>query len=111
METFSGKINALIGSSTEIAGLNKKNNIMMMIIREIAFGHFLVWRTDGSMNLLGACIARQQLLESFKGLARLSRRGWSRFLRGSREISSVPSLHRASTDALITRLNACIIGE
>ena len=34
----------------------------------------------------------------FEGLARLSRR---RFVRGSREISLVPSLHRASTDALI----------
>ena len=35
------------------------------------------------------------------GLARLSRRVWRRFVRGSREISLVPSLHRASTDALI----------
>ena len=31
----------------------------------------------------------------FKGLARLSRRAWRRFVRGSREISHVPSLHRA----------------
>ena len=37
----------------------------------------------------------------FEGLARLSRRVWRRFVRGSREISLVPSLHRASTDALI----------
>ena len=58
------------------------------------------------MNLLGACIARDgpDSLGSFKGLARLSRRGLSRFLRRSREISSVPSLHRASTDTLILSL-------
>ena len=37
----------------------------------------------------------------FEGLARLSRRVWRHFVRGSREISLVPSLHRASTDALI----------
>ena len=37
----------------------------------------------------------------FEGIARLSRRVWRRFVRGSREISLVPSLHRASTDALI----------
>ena len=37
----------------------------------------------------------------FEGLARLSRRVWRRFVGGSREISLVPSLHRASTDALI----------
>ena len=40
------------------------------------------------------------LLVCFEGLARLSRRVWRRFVRGSREISLVPSLHRASTDAL-----------
>ena len=37
----------------------------------------------------------------FEGLARLSRRVWRHFVRGSREISLVSSLHRASTDALI----------
>ena len=36
----------------------------------------------------------------FQGLARLSRRVRRRFVRGSREISLVPSLRRASTDAL-----------
>ena len=41
------------------------------------------------------------LLVCFEGIARLSRRVWTRFVRGSREISLVPSLHRASTDALI----------
>ena len=41
----------------------------------------------------------------FEGLARLSRRVWRRFVRGSREISLVPSLHRASTDALIIYLD------
>ena len=38
------------------------------------------------------------LFACFEGLARLSRRVWRRFVRGSREISLVPSLHR---DALI----------
>ena len=50
------------------------------------------------------CTARydsKKLLVCFEGLARLSRRVWRRFVRGSREISLVPSLHRASTDALI----------
>ena len=37
----------------------------------------------------------------FEGIVRLSHRVWRRFVRGSREISLVPSLHRASTDALI----------
>ena len=37
----------------------------------------------------------------FEGLARRSRRVRRRFVRGSREISLAPSLHRASTDALI----------
>ena len=36
-----------------------------------------------------------------EGLARLSRRVWRRFVHGSREISLLPSLHRASTDALM----------
>ena len=36
-----------------------------------------------------------------EGLARLCRRVWRGFVCGSREISLVPSLHRASTDALI----------
>ena len=36
-----------------------------------------------------------------EGLARLSSRVWRCFVRRSREISLVPSLHRASTDALI----------
>ena len=41
---------------------------------------------------------------SFEGLARRSRGVKRRFLRGSREISLVPSLHRAATDALIHTL-------
>ena len=40
-------------------------------------------------------------LPIFEGIARLSSRVWRRFVRGSREISLAPSLHRASTDALI----------
>ena len=54
METFSGKISASIGSSKEIAGLNKKNIMMMMTrIREIAFVRFLAWRTDGTYEPVG----------------------------------------------------------
>ena len=41
------------------------------------------------------------LLVCFEGIAGLTRRVLRRFVRGSREISLVPSLHRASTDALI----------
>ena len=56
------------------------------------------------------------LLVCFEGIARLSRRVWRRFVRGSRENSLVPSLHRASTDALIGAtagtilLSICAIG-
>ena len=46
------------------------------------------------------------MLVCFEGIARLSRRVWRCFVRGSREISLVPSLHRASTDALITLYQA-----
>ena len=38
----------------------------------------------------------------FEGLAKLSRRVWRHFVRVSREISLGSSLHRASTDALIS---------
>ena len=62
-------------------------------------------KLEAGRNELGLCTARYEskrlLLVSFEGLARLSRRVWRRFVRGSREISLVPSLHRASTDALI----------
>ena len=106
METFR-KISASIGSSKEIAGLNKKkkNNdddgtkFVKSRLAVLSRGELTV-----RMNLLGTCIARDGPDSSYlgvKGLARLSRRGCSRFLRGSREISSAPSLHRASTDALI----------
>ena len=46
-------------------------------------------------------MSQMLLLVCFEGIARLSSRVWRRFVRGSREISLVPSLHRASTDALI----------
>ena len=69
---------------------------------KIACERILAWQTGGR---LGLCTARYEskrlLLVCFEGLARLSRRVWRRFVRGSREISLVPSLHRASTDALI----------
>ena len=48
------------------------------------------------------------LLVCFEGIARLCRRVWRRFVRGSREISLVPSLHRASTDALMRLMHAHI---
>ena len=49
---------------------------------------------------LGLCVARGAVC--FEGLARRSRRVRRRFVRGSREISLVPSyIHRVSTDALI----------
>ena len=58
-------------------------------------------KLEAGRNELGLCTARKLLLVCFEGLARLSRRVWRRFVRGSREISLMPSLHRASTDALI----------
>ena len=79
METFGENFSAEACSGKEIAGLLKK---MMMIMM---------------MNMM----TRKSLLVCSEGLARLSRRVWRRFVRGSREISLVPSLHRASTDALI----------
>ena len=48
-------------------------------------------------------MSQKLLLVCFEGLARLCRRVWRHFVRGSREISLVPSLHRASTDALINQ--------
>ena len=57
-------------------------------------------KLEAGRNVLGLCTARYES-KSFEGIARLSRRVWRRFVRGSREISLVPSLHRASTDALI----------
>ena len=64
METFSGKISASIGSSKEIAGLNKKkkkkNNyddddtkFVKSRLAVFSRGELTV-----RMNLLGACIAR-----------------------------------------------------
>ena len=59
-------------------------------------------KLEAGRNELGLCTTRYELLlVCFEGIARLSRRVWMRFVRGSREISLVPSLHRASTDALI----------
>ena len=58
-------------------------------------------KLEAGRKVLGLCTARYEsksCLVCFEDLARLSRRVWRR---GSREISLVPSLHRASTDALI----------
>ena len=40
----------------------------------------------------------------FEGLGSDSHRAFSRFVRGSREISPVSSLYRESTDSLISRI-------
>ena len=61
-------------------------------------------KLEAGRNGLGSCIARDGSKGCycvFQGLARLSRPVRTRFVRGSREISPVPSLHRASTDALL----------
>ena len=69
-------------------------------------------KLEAGRNELGLCTARYEskrlLLVCFEGLARLSRRVWRRYVRGSREISLVPSLHRASTDALIIAIYVCV---
>ena len=51
--------------------------------------------------MLGLCTARVVAV-CFQGLARLSGQVIRRFVRRSREISLVPPLLRASTDALIS---------
>ena len=43
----------------------------------------------------------QTIASAFEGLGSDSHRVFSRFVRGSREISSVSSLYRESTDSLI----------
>ena len=50
-------------------------------------------KLEAGRNELGLCTARYKklLLVCFEGLARLSRRVWRRFVRGSREISHVPT--------------------
>ena len=62
------------------------------------------------MNLLGVCIAiemnQKVLLVYFEGLARLFLQVMSRFVRGSHEISPVSSLHKASTNTLIHKVQA-----
>ena len=63
METFSGKISASIGSSKEIAGLNKKKNTMKMMTRTVFSRGELTVR----MNLLGTCIARDGPYCSYLG--------------------------------------------
>ena len=66
-------------------------SINFIMVNVLSRGELMV-----RMNLLGTCITRDgpdsnYLGVLYKGLARLSRRGLSRFLRGSREISSAPS--------------------
>ena len=62
------------------------------------------WRQVGSSKAyVQLDMSLKVVISVFEGLARLSRRVWRRFVRGSREISLVPSLHRASTDALMVQ--------
>ena len=71
METFSGKISASIVSSKEIAGLNKKKNIMMMMTRNFVKSRLAVFSRGEltvRMNLLGACIARDGPDSSYLGV-------------------------------------------
>ena len=72
METFSGKISASIGSSKEIAGLNKKkkNNyddddtkFVKSRLAVFSRGELTV-----RMNLLGTCIARDGPDSSYLGV-------------------------------------------
>ena len=61
-------------------------------------------KLEAGRNGLGLCTARVEskvVAVCFQGLARRSRRVRRRFVRGSREISLMPSLLRASTDALM----------
>ena len=62
METFSGKISALVGSGKEIAGLNKKKkNNYDDDDTKFVKSHLAVFSRGEltvGMNLLGACIAR-----------------------------------------------------
>ena len=91
---FGEKISASPGSSKEIAG--KMMMIMMhdtKIVKSRMSG-FSRGKLEAGRIELGLCTARYES-------KRLSRRVWRHFVRGSREISLVPSLHRASTDALI----------
>ena len=69
VETFSGKIGASIGSRKEIACLNKKNNDdddMKFVKSRLAV--FSRGELTVRMNLLGACIARDEPDSSYLGV-------------------------------------------
>ena len=67
-----------------------------MMTQKLHMSGFSRGKPEAGKNELGLCTARYEskslLLVCFDGLARLSRRVWRRFVRGSREISLVPSL-------------------
>ena len=89
--------------------------MMMMMMMNIKIlksrrSGFSRGKLEAGRNELVLCTARYELLlVCSEGLARLSRRVWRRFVRGSHEISLVPSLHRASTDALMRAVSTCYI--
>ena len=96
METFGKKISAEACSGKEIAGLLRK--MMTKILKSRRSG-FSRGKLEAGRNELQLDMSlKALLLVCSEGLARLSRRVWRRFVRGSREISLA---HRASTDALI----------
>ena len=93
METFCKKISAEACSGKKIAGLLRKMMMMMMMTRK---SRNCIWANSRVANRRQVGTARYEskklLLVCFEGLARLSRRVWRRFVRGSREISLAPSL-------------------
>ena len=79
----------------------KKNYDDTKIVK-LRMSGFSRGQLEAGRNELGLCAARYESKSCcclFQG--RRSRRVRSRFVRGSLEISLVPSLHRASTDTLI----------
>ena len=106
METFGEKISAEARSGKELPGLLKKMMMMMMMMMNNYDDTKIVKSCMSGFSRgkleAGRYESKSCCLVCFEGLARLSRRVWRRFVRGSREISLAPSLlHRASTDALI----------
>ena len=109
---FSEKFSATAGSTKEIAGLKKKKlknncdddtNIVKPRMSDFSHGELKVYTYEVFGNMYRLIWARRLLLVCFEGLGSHSHRVFSRFVRGSREISLMPSLHRASTDALINQ--------
>ena len=103
LETCGEKISAEACSGKEIAGLDDDDDTKIVKSRVSGFSRA---KLEAGRNVLGLCVqlnmSPKVVAVCFQGLARRSRRVRRRFVRGSREISLVSSLLRASTDALIT---------